>query len=208
MNNRQFDYQVLTAIWPQRLSFPARLLSRRLSSRFTHKCGIPGQELIKEAFVRGGLGWEINHLTTLYIPPDHDLRSQSYLVLKSSEARKAAMDRKQTWEPQAAHLEETYEVMDAIETEDTENLIEPETCFFRLCFIAGQKKRLLQSTMSLEKSTKMVRRHLMFLWRLRRFQPKRSSPIGMIKNRKADTNHLRWNERIPKAFTAFTDGGL
>ena len=56
--------------------------------------GIPGQELIKEVPLCE-VDWveEINHLTTLYIPPDkNDLRSyQSYLKLwKSSEARKAA----------------------------------------------------------------------------------------------------------------------
>ena len=92
--------------------------------------GIPGQELIKEVPLCQ-MDWveEINHLTTLYIPPDkNDLRSYQKLleimgILRSPEG--CPWDRKQTHESLRAYLlEETYEVMDAIETEDTENLIE------------------------------------------------------------------------------------
>lgn len=164
--------------------------------------GIPGQELIKEVPLCQ-MDWveEINHLTTLYIPSDkNDLRSYQKLleimgILRSPEG--CPWDRKQTHESLKAYLlEETYEVMDAIETEDTENLIEElGDLLFQIVFHAqlGREEGLFTFNDVLEGiNQKWCVAIPTFLWRLRRFQLKRSCLIGMrLKNRKADTNHFR-----------------
>ena len=72
---------------------------------------------------------EINHLTTLYIPPQKDdLRSMEALlrimkILRSPNG--CAWDKKQSHQSLEKHLiEEAYELIDAIETGDIENMIE------------------------------------------------------------------------------------
>lgn len=179
--------------------------------------GIPGQELIKEVPLCQ-MDWveEINHLTTLYIPPDkNDLRSYQKLleimgILRSPEG--CPWDRKQTHESLKAYLlEETYEVMDAIETEDTENLIEElGDLLFQIVFHAqlGREEGLFTFNDVLEGiNQKMVRRHPhVFMATEEISTEKVLSNWDEIKKTEKQTQTISDEmERIPKAFTALME---
>ena len=179
--------------------------------------GIPGQELIKEVPLCE-MDWveEINHLTTLYIPPDkNDLRSYQKLleimeILRSPEG--CPWDRKQTHESLKAYLlEETYEVMDAIETEDTENLIEElGDLLFQIVFHAqlGREEGLFTINDVLEEiNQKMVRRHPhVFMAPEEISTEKVLTNWDEIKKTEKQTQTISDEmERIPKAFTALME---
>ncbi|MEG0494951.1 MAG: nucleoside triphosphate pyrophosphohydrolase [Eubacterium sp.] len=131
--------------------------------------GIVNDELIKKIPLCE-IDWvdEINHLTTLYLPPfKEDIRDYHKLLaimekLRSKEG--CPWDRKQTHESLKPYLlEETYEVIDAIETGDTDNLIEElGDLMFQIVFHAqlGSEEGLFTINDILEGiNEKMIRRH-------------------------------------------------
>ncbi|MEG0378817.1 MAG: nucleoside triphosphate pyrophosphohydrolase, partial [Eubacterium sp.] len=131
--------------------------------------GIKEEEIIKKVPLCE-MDWvsEINHLTTLYIPPCKDNQRDYQKLLEIIELLRSPegcpWDRKQTHESLKDYLlEETYEVMDAIETGDTDNLIEElGDLMFQIVFHAelGREEGLFNMNDVIEGiNKKMVRRH-------------------------------------------------
>lgn len=179
--------------------------------------GIPGQECIKRVPLCE-MDWceEINHLTTLYIPPDKDdLRSYQKLIeimeiLRSPDG--CPWDRKQTHASLKPYLlEETYEVIDAIETEDTENLIEElGDLLFQIVFHAqlGKEEGLFTINDVLEEiNKKMVRRHPHVFMTPEEISAEQVlTNWDEIKKTEKQTQTISDEmERVPKAFTALME---
>lgn len=131
--------------------------------------GIPGKELKKEIPL-----WEldrtpeINHLTSLYIPrennPYQGLNGTKEImkVLRSKEG--CSWDRAQTHESLKNYLlEESYEIIEAINNEDFENLVEElGDVLFQIIFhaeIARENLRFSMEDVIRGINEKMVRRH-------------------------------------------------
>lgn len=179
--------------------------------------GIEGQEIIKKIPLCE-LDWveEINHLTSLYLPPDSEnLRDYSKLLEIMEILRKpegCPWDRKQTHESLKPHLlEETYEVIESIETEDIDNLIEElGDVLFQIIFHAqlGKEAGTFNINDIIETiNTKMIRRHPHV------FMKKEDISTDQVldnwdeikkveKNTKTLSDEM---DRIPKAFTALME---
>ncbi|MEG0379577.1 MAG: nucleoside triphosphate pyrophosphohydrolase, partial [Eubacterium sp.] len=179
--------------------------------------GIQGQEIIKKLPLCE-LDWveEINHLTSLYIPPDSEnLRDYSKLLEIMEVLRKpegCPWDRKQTHESLKPYLlEETYEVIDAIEEEDVDNLIEElGDLLFQIIFHAqlGKEADAFNINDIIETiNTKMIRRHPHV------FTKKEEISTGQVLSNWDEIKKTEKNtetisdemDRIPKAFTALME---
>lgn len=158
----------------------------------------------------------INHLTTLYVPPcPENLRDYGALleimeILRSPEG--CPWDRKQTRETLKPYLiEEAYEVLDAIENDDIDNLIEElGDVLLQVVFHAqlGAEEGMFSMNDIIEGiNKKMVRRH--------------PHVFGVPEDITAETVVTNWDEikkqekqtqtlseemdRIPKSFTALME---
>lgn len=131
--------------------------------------GIPGQEIVREICLYELDRIEaINHLTSLYIPAEKD----AYLgfkgtldimkTLRSEEG--CSWDRAQTHESLKSYLlEESYEVLEAIDNEDWDNLAEElGDVLFQIVFhaeIASEERRFSMNQVINGINEKMIRRH-------------------------------------------------
>lgn len=136
---------------------------------YLYHTGIPEEEkVIPLSLYEIDRETEIDHLTSLYLPPVNDqfLGFEGLLtimeVLRSPEG--CPWDREQTHESvKGALIEETYEVIDAIETKDTDNFIEElGDLLFQIIFHAQLAKE--KGLFSIDEviagiNEKMVRRH-------------------------------------------------
>ncbi len=131
--------------------------------------GIPGKEIAREICLYELDRMDaINHLTSLYIPAEKD----AYLgfngtldmmkTLRSEEG--CSWDRAQTHESLKSYLlEESYEVLEAIDNEDWDNLAEElGDVLFQIVFhaeIASEKNRFSMNQVISGINQKMIRRH-------------------------------------------------
>lgn len=189
--------------------------------------GIPGAEIIKEiCLYELDRIDEINHLTSLYIPTEKD----GYLgfngtiammkTLRSEEG--CAWDRIQTHESLKNYLlEESYEVIEAIDNEDWENLAEElGDLLFQIIFhseIGSEKSRFTMNNVIKGINQKMIRRHPHVFLDKADFDPLRvETNWDAIKRlEKSDSSHLieietqhqisREMKHIPKAMPALME---
>ena len=131
--------------------------------------GIPGEEIIREiCLYELDRIDEINHLTSLYIPAEKD----AYLGFKGTQAimktlrsdEGCSWDRIQTHESLKNYLlEESYEVVDAIDNKDWENLAEElGDVLFQIIFhaeIGSENSRFTMNNVINGINEKMIRRH-------------------------------------------------
>jgi len=131
--------------------------------------GIPDEEIIKEIYlyeldrVDG-----INHLTSLYIPTEkegyHGFNGTLAMMRMLRSDVGCSWDRIQTHESLKNYLlEESYEVIDAIDNEDWENLTEElGDLLFQIVFhaeIGSEKSRFTMNAVIKGINEKMIRRH-------------------------------------------------
>jgi tetrapyrrole methylase family protein/MazG family protein len=111
---------------------------------------------------------DINHLTSLYIPPENKpfqgFQGTIEIMRTLRGAEGCSWDRMQTHESLKAYLlEESYEVLDAIDSQDWENLLEElGDVLFQLVFhaeIADEEGRFNMNQVIAGINEKMIRRH-------------------------------------------------
>ncbi|KNZ43213.1 nucleoside triphosphate pyrophosphohydrolase [Acetobacterium bakii] len=131
--------------------------------------GIPGKEIKKEiCLYELDRSEEINHLTSLYIPAE----KEAYLGFKGTLAimKTLRSDEGCSWDRIQTHeslktdlLEESYEVVDAIDNEDWENLAEElGDVLFQIVFhaeIGCENNRFTMTDVINGINEKMIRRH-------------------------------------------------
>ncbi|HEY5537320.1 MAG TPA: nucleoside triphosphate pyrophosphohydrolase [Acetobacterium sp.] len=189
--------------------------------------GIPGEEIVKEISLYE-LDWvdEINHLTSLYVPAEKNGNigfNGTLAIMKTLRSDDGcSWDRIQTHESlKNCLLEESYEVIEAIDNEDWENLTEElGDLLFQIVFhaeIGSEKSRFNMNNVIKVINEKMIRRHPHVFSDKADFDPKkveinwdaikRLEKNGSEPQVKSESHHQisREMKNIPKAMPALME---